>query len=104
MCVTRRRAGVAGGRDTLEHDPDKWVPIFPRDKREAFARRSCSNKKIERDDDSKKSHPALAVSSPGERREPHTIGVVFVVFVARFPRPLGFAAISRHEAEFFCDV
>src|SRR6266700_7083096 len=31
----------------------------PRDKREAFARRSCSNKKIERDDDSKKSHPAL---------------------------------------------
>jgi hypothetical protein len=42
----------------LEHDPEKWVPVFPRDKREAFARRSCSNKKIERDDDSKKSHPA----------------------------------------------
>ena len=38
-----------------------WVPVFPRDKREAFARRSCSNKKIERDDDSKKSHPALDV-------------------------------------------
>ena len=37
-----------------------WVPVFPRDKREAFARRSCSNKKIERDDDSKKSRPALA--------------------------------------------
>ena len=36
------------------------VPVFPRDKREAFARRSCSNKKIERDDDSKKSHRALA--------------------------------------------
>jgi len=31
---------------TLEHDPEKWVPVFPRDKREAFARRSCSNKKI----------------------------------------------------------
>jgi hypothetical protein len=44
----------------LEHDPEKWVPVFPRDKREAFARRSCSNKNIERDDDSKKSHPALA--------------------------------------------
>jgi hypothetical protein len=43
----------------LEHDPEKWEPVFPRDKREAFARRSCSNKKIERDDDSKKSHPAL---------------------------------------------
>src|SRR6266404_8895252 len=40
--------------------PDGWVPVFPRDKREAFARRSCSNKKMERDDDSKKSHPALA--------------------------------------------
>src|SRR6266851_10204662 len=45
----------------LEHDPEKWVPVFPRDKREAFARRSCSNKKIERYDDSKKSHPALAI-------------------------------------------
>ena len=37
---------------------------FPRDKREAFARRSCSNKKIEQDDDSKKSHPALGTRSP----------------------------------------
>ncbi len=35
-----------------------WLPVFPRDKREAFARRSCSNKKIGRDDDSKKSHRA----------------------------------------------
>jgi hypothetical protein len=43
---------------SLEHDPEKWEPVFPRDKREAFARRSCSNKKKERDDDSKKSHPA----------------------------------------------
>ena len=40
--------------DPLEHDPEKhalgprpdgWVPVFPRDKREAFARRSCSNKR-----------------------------------------------------------
>jgi hypothetical protein len=29
----------------LEHDPEKWIPVFPRDKREAFARRSCSIKK-----------------------------------------------------------
>jgi hypothetical protein len=21
----------------LEHDPEKWKPVFPRDKREAFA-------------------------------------------------------------------
>ena len=32
---------VAASR--LEHDPEKWEPVFPRDKREAFARRSCSN-------------------------------------------------------------
>src|SRR5260370_30249890 len=48
-------------RSLVNHDPEKWVPVFPRDKREAFARRSCSNKKIERDDDSKKSHPALDI-------------------------------------------
>jgi hypothetical protein len=48
-----------------EHDPEKWVPVFPRDKREAFARRSCSNKKIERDDDSKKSDPALVHAHVG---------------------------------------
>src|SRR5260370_42019357 len=39
----------------LKHDPEKWVPVF--------RKRSCSNKKIERDDDSKKSHPALAARS-----------------------------------------
>ncbi len=38
-------------RAGVEHDPDpkgrasaKWEPVFPRDKREAFARRSRSNK------------------------------------------------------------
>src|SRR6266478_5637482 len=43
---------------------------FPsRQTRNAFARRSCSNKKIERDDDSKKSHHALGKKpevEPGE--------------------------------------
>ena len=34
----------------LEHDPEKAGTGFPK--------RSCSNKKIERDDDSTKSHPA----------------------------------------------
>src|SRR5262249_45058664 len=34
-------------------DPEKWVPVF--------GKRSCSTKKLERDDDSKKSHPALAI-------------------------------------------
>src|SRR5262249_14480644 len=47
----------------LQHDPEKacpgldpgWVPVF--------GKRSCSTKKLERDDDSKKSHPALARST-----------------------------------------
>ena len=51
------------GVTMLPLDPEKWMPVFPRDKREAFARRSYSIKKIERDDDSTKSHPALEVAS-----------------------------------------
>jgi invasion protein IalB len=35
----------------IEHDPEKWTPVF--------RKRSCSNKKLERDDDSKKRHPTL---------------------------------------------
>jgi hypothetical protein len=26
-------------RRMLEHDPEKWKPVFPRDKREALARK-----------------------------------------------------------------
>ena len=44
---------------SLGHDPEKWKPVFPRDKREAFARRSCSNNKLELDDESKISHPGV---------------------------------------------
>src|SRR5437588_11208493 len=47
----------------LKHDPEKWVPVF--------RKRSCSDKSIERDDDSKKSHPALAskqIPARGKRR------------------------------------
>src|SRR5579862_857527 len=35
-------------RAITEHDPEKWIPVFPRDKREAFARRSCSIKQMRR--------------------------------------------------------
>src|SRR6266576_2471598 len=72
LAGSRRRGAVvdhARSQTRLENDPEKWIPVFPRDKREAFARRSCSKKKIERDDDSKESHPALA-----ERPERATIG------------------------------
>ena len=40
-----------GGEPALEHVPQKWGPVL--------RKRTCSNKRIERDDD-KKSHPALA--------------------------------------------
>src|SRR5262249_32633805 len=73
----RRRAGReyrAGNNSArirqqreLEHDPEKacpgldpgWVPVF--------GKRSCSTKRLERDDDSNKSHPALDCTSNGGR-------------------------------------
>jgi len=42
------------GTRALEHDPESGY---------GFPKRSCSNKKIERDDDSKKSHRALRPES-----------------------------------------
>src|SRR5262249_9130504 len=53
----RARASIPAG-NPLEHDPEKWVPVFgkglpPR------KRGSCSTNKLERDDESKKSHHAL---------------------------------------------
>src|SRR6266403_618911 len=46
----------------LEHDPEKWIPVFPRDKRGTRLRGDHAQiKEIERDDDSKKSHHALGL-------------------------------------------
>ena len=44
---------------TLEHDAEKWVPVF--------GKTSCSNNKLKRDGDSKKSHHALAGRPPAPR-------------------------------------
>jgi hypothetical protein len=41
------------GTTFLEHDPEKWVPVFRKD--------HAQIKEIERDDDSKKRHPALGL-------------------------------------------
>jgi hypothetical protein len=41
-------------RPKLEHDLEKWTPVF--------GKRSCSDNKLERDDDSKRSHHALRQS------------------------------------------
>ena len=65
----KRVFAVEGAQCRPEHDPEKWTPVFPCDKREAFARRSCLNNKIERDDDSKKSYPALATDRTYPRHE-----------------------------------
>jgi uncharacterized membrane protein len=47
---------------TLERNPEKWIPVFPRDKRGTRLRGDHAQaKKIERDDDSKKSHRALVL-------------------------------------------
>jgi hypothetical protein len=49
--VMMSMAGKKGSMN-LKHDPGKWIPVF--------RKRSCLNKKIVRDDDSKKCHLALA--------------------------------------------
>jgi hypothetical protein len=46
-----------------EHDPEKWKPVFPRDKRGTFARRSCSNKRITPEHYSTQLNNALAEGS-----------------------------------------
>jgi hypothetical protein len=44
----------------LEHDPEKWTPVFPRDKRGTRLRGDHAQiKEIEWDGDSKKRHAAL---------------------------------------------
>ncbi|MBV8826166.1 MAG: FAD-binding oxidoreductase [Hyphomicrobiales bacterium] len=51
--IARRPQGflVRTQRGEIEHDPEKWNPVF--------GKRSCSKKNLERDDDSKKSHHVL---------------------------------------------
>jgi sodium-dependent dicarboxylate transporter 2/3/5 len=51
---------------TLEHVPQKWEPVL--------RKRTCSNKAIERDDDSKKSHPAFAGGADFLRTEIEKMG------------------------------
>src|SRR5258708_32144448 len=53
--------------------PDGWIPVFPRDKREAFARRSCSIKKVERDapSRSRSTGSGVAIGKAARQNEPH---------------------------------
>jgi hypothetical protein len=57
---TQEGASVGHGNPVLEHDPEKWFPVFPRDKRGTRLRGDHAQiKEIERDDVSKKGHRAL---------------------------------------------
>src|SRR6516164_4960650 len=64
-----------------EHDPEKWEPVF--------GRRSCSNKKIERGDDSKKNHPTLRGASASGARAPRAIPMsIATMILLVFWRPV----------------
>src|SRR6185312_7173273 len=57
---TQEVTSVGHGNPVLEHDPEKWIPVFPRDKRGTRLRGDHAQiKETERDDVSKKSHPTL---------------------------------------------
>src|SRR5262249_38779357 len=62
--MTRRAfsisAMVTRNGKLLEHDPEKWVPVFGKACPRARPEGSCSNDRVERDGDSKKSHLALS--------------------------------------------
>jgi hypothetical protein len=46
---------------TLEHDPEKWVPFSLGTNAKRLPGDHAQTKRLERDDDSKKSHPALVL-------------------------------------------
>jgi hypothetical protein len=50
---------MAGNQPALEHDPEKWIPVFG--KRSCSEKDDAPSKKLERDDGSKRSHPALGL-------------------------------------------
>ena len=56
LAATVTVAILFAGAALLEHVPQKWEPVL--------RKRTCSNKVIEQDDDSKKRHPALALIRP----------------------------------------
>jgi hypothetical protein len=53
------RASFFSSAGKLEHDPEKWIPVFGKD--------HAPLDKLERDDDPKESHSALAVDTINER-------------------------------------
>ena len=78
------------GSDAVELKPDPKKPALGIDPRveTGFGKRSCSNKEVERDDDSKKNHPALAICFATSYHDPHPgSSVVEVRFCADRANP-----------------
>src|SRR5262245_61884649 len=83
----------------LEHDPEKCEAVFPRDKRVAFARRSCSNNNLKRDDASSQSHRALGAALSRNLTSPRGLtsdslarSTLELLLVFGIPLAVGFAA------------
>src|SRR5262245_35817944 len=60
--------------------PKKWIPVFGKACPRARPEGSCSNNKVERDGDSKKSHLALAL------RYARVIGAITTICLSRLAR------------------
>src|SRR5262249_4141614 len=78
--MIRRKSSRSSGvmQALLEHVPQKWVPVL--------RKRTCSNKEIEQDDDSKKSHPDLACVPVASEEKRYESVVASAVMRAVFPK------------------
>src|SRR6516164_75601 len=79
----------------LEHDPEKWVPIF--------GKRSCSNMKLEQDDDSTTNHPALVHEGRNDGAE-HVRDVSHAVAVVEKQQAAEAAVGIPHQARQALDL
>jgi hypothetical protein len=76
-CIDFATAGgmISGRRLLLEHVPQKWEPVL--------RKRTCSDKEIEQDDNSKRSHPAL---EPASTEHPAAASAVCAARVGKITR------------------
>src|SRR6266852_7033407 len=95
-------SALAAPRGILKHDPEKWLPVSRLREarfggRRKVGKRSCSNKKLERDDDSTKSHPAPAPVRRGTGIGEIPMPEAFIYDHVRTPRGRGKIDGALHE-------